>query len=94
MLRSKKIMKIFYIITNKTAWIRLVSSIDVLIKIEDQNYFERISQVINIYASNMSLARKFCFIWGNFCLYSINNSYQLRSGLSNSNKTMGALMEC
>ena len=74
-------------LTNKSAWVRLVSSVDINEK-RDQDFFKRISGI------NMTLphdlARKF-ILFGGTSAYTQNNSYELRSGVSfsDTNNTMG-----
>jgi hypothetical protein len=65
-------------IANKTAWIRLVSSIDVQSQ-EDLNYFKRLVGDEYIKDST-SLAKNF-ILFGGTSKYLDKNSYQLRSGL-------------
>lgn len=65
-------------IANKTAWIRLVSSIDVQSQ-EDLNYFKRLVGDEYIKDST-SLAKNF-ILFGGTSRYLDKNSYQLRSGL-------------
>jgi hypothetical protein len=74
-------------LTNKSAWVRLVSSVDINEK-RDQEFFQRISG-INITLSH-DLARKF-ILFGGTSAYTQDNSYKLRSGVSFSdpNKTSG-----
>ena len=65
-------------IANKTAWIRLVSSINVQSE-EDLNYFKRL--VGDEYITDpTSLAKNFV-LFGGTSKYLDKNSYQLRSGL-------------
>jgi len=74
-------------LANKTAWVRLVSSVDID-QPRDQEYFSRISQAtIN---NPQSLAKQFV-LFGGTSKYKENNSYELRSGFSYSdpNKTSG-----
>ena len=74
-------------LANKSAWVRLVSSVDIDEK-RDQEYFARISNAtIN---TPQSLAKNFV-LFGGSSKYKENNSYQLRSGVSYSdpNKTSG-----
>jgi GH24 family phage-related lysozyme (muramidase) len=74
-------------LTNKSAWVRLVSSVDIN-QDRDQKFFERISG-INITLPH-DLARKF-ILFGGTSAYTQNNSYELRSGVSfsDTNNTMG-----
>ena len=65
-------------IANKTAWIRLVSSIDVQSE-EDLNYFKRL--VGEEYISNSTSLAKNFVLFGGTSKYLDKNSYQLRSGL-------------
>ena len=65
-------------IANKTAWIRLVSSVNIQAK-EDLNYFKRIVGDENI-TDPTSLAKNFILFGGN-SKYLNKNSYQLRSGI-------------
>lgn len=74
-------------LANKSAWVRLVSSVDVDEE-RDQEYFSRISNAtIN---TPQSLAKNFV-LFGGTSKYKEANSYQLRSGVSYSdpNKTSG-----
>ena len=74
-------------LANKSAWVRLVSSVDIDQE-RDQKYFSRASgMVIN---NPQSLAKNFV-LFGGTSKYEENNSYQLRSGVSYSdpNKTSG-----
>ena len=74
-------------IANKSAWIRLVSSVDIDQK-RDQEYFATISNIVITDAQ--SLAKNFV-LFGGTSKYAEKNSYQLRSGVSYSdvNKTSG-----
>lgn len=74
-------------LANKSAWVRLVSSVDIDQE-RDQKYFSQVSgMVIN---NPQSLAKNFV-LFGGTSKYQENNSYQLRSGVSYSdpNKTSG-----
>lgn len=74
-------------IANKTAWVRLVSSVDIDEK-RDREYFATISNTVITDAQ--SLAKNFV-LFGGTSKYAEKNSYQLRSGVSYSdaNKTSG-----
>jgi hypothetical protein len=65
-------------VANKTAWIRLVSSVDVQSE-EDLNYFKRLVGEDYI-TDSTSLAKNFV-LFGGTSKYLDKNSYQLRSGL-------------
>jgi len=65
-------------IANKTAWIRLVSSIDVQSE-EDLNYFKRL--VGEEYITDATSLAKNFVLFGGTSKYLDKNSYQLRSGL-------------
>jgi hypothetical protein len=65
-------------IANKTAWVRLVSSINVQSE-EDLNYFKRLVGQEYI-TDSTSLAKNF-ILFGGTSKYLNKNSYQLRSGL-------------
>ena len=65
-------------VANKTAWIRLVSSIDIQSE-EDLNYFKRL--VGEEYISNSTSLAKNFVLFGGTSKYLDKNSYQLRSGL-------------
>jgi len=64
-------------LTNKSAWVRLVSSID-LVNQSDLNYFNRI--VGDSITSKSDLAKQFV-LFGGTSKYLDKNSYQLRSGI-------------
>ena len=64
-------------LTNKSAWVRLVSSID-LVNQSDLNYFSRI--VGDSITSKSDLAKQFV-LFGGTSKYLDKNSYQLRSGI-------------
>lgn len=74
-------------LANKSAWVRLVSSVDIDQE-RDQKYFSDISGVT--ISNAQSLAKNFV-LFGGTSKYRENNSYQLRSGVSYSdaNKTSG-----
>jgi hypothetical protein len=65
-------------IANKTAWIRLVSSVDIQSE-QDLNYFKRL--VGNEYITGPSSLAKNFVLFGGTSKYLDKNSYQLRSGL-------------
>ena len=74
-------------LANKSAWVRLVSSVDIDQE-RDQKYFSDISGAT--ISNPQSLAKNFV-LFGGTSKYRENNSYQLRSGVSYSdpNKTSG-----
>ncbi len=65
-------------VANKTAWVRLVSSIDIQSE-EDLTYFKRLVGEEYV-TDSTSLAKNF-ILFGGTSRYLDKNSYQLRSGL-------------